>query len=230
MKKKQIIVAGALGGLGNQIAKELSRDFDVLGLGRSAVNEQPSEFRYFPLDLLDTDQLREFRDEIVSDSLYGVINCVGSVANTPIWKMNRAQWDNAIADNLTSCFSLVSAFSPILRNNETGRFVFMSSVVARNGSFGASHYAAAKGGIESLTKSVALELASKNITVNAVAPGYMDSGIIREVPGEILDGVINSIPQKRLGPSREVSALVRFLLSEDASYITGETIGVNGGL
>jgi 3-oxoacyl-[acyl-carrier protein] reductase len=228
--KQQIIVAGALGALGNQIAKSLSEDFEVIGLGRSKVSESPSEFRYFSVDLLDRDQLDELREQIVSDALYGVINCVGSVANTPIWKMNREQWDRTLADNLTSCFSLISAFSPILRSNGTGRIILMSSVVARNGSFGASHYAAAKGGIESLTKSVALELAPRNITVNAVAPGYMDSGIIREVSEEILSGVIDSIPQRRLGPSHEVSALVKFLLSEDASYITGETIGINGGL
>ena len=117
-----------------------------------------------------------------------------------------------------------------MRMNGVGRFLFLSSIVARRGSFGASHYAAAKGAIESLTKSVAIELAPKNITVNAIAPGYMDSGIIRAVPAAILSAVIDGIPQKRLGPSAEICSLAEYLLSENASYITGETLGINGGL
>ena len=230
MSKKIVIIAGAMGGLGSQLAEYLADEYEVIGIGRSSAKANSTSYRYAQVDLLDSELVSKFCEEEVGEALYGVVNCAGSVANTPIWKMSRAQWDKTISDNLTSCFSLLSAFTPVLRTNELGRFIFMSSIVAQRGSFGASHYAASKGGIESLTKSVALELAPKNITVNAIAPGYMDTGIIREVPDEVLSEVINKIPQRRLGPSVEICTLVSHLLSENASYITGQTIGVNGGL
>ena len=230
LNKKLVIVAGALGGLGSQIAAHLSRQYEVIGLGRSTPLQTPEKYRYISLNLFDVEEMREFCEREVDSSLYGVVNCIGSVANNPIWKMTRSEWDDALNNNVTSCFSLLSTFAPQMRANGVGRFLFLSSVVARRGSFGASHYAAAKGAIESLTKSVAIELASKNITVNAIAPGYMDAGIIRSVPTDILSGVIEGIPQKRLGPSTEICFLAEYLLSENASYITGETLGINGGL
>ena len=230
LKKKLVIVAGALGGLGSQISTHLSNQYEVIGLGRSEPRELPKNYRYISVNLFDAHEMRDFCDREIDSSLYGVINCIGSVANNPIWKMTRTEWDDAITNNLTSCFSLLSSFAPQMRINGVGRFLFLSSIVARRGSFGASHYAAAKGAIESLTKSVAIELAPKNITVNAIAPGYMDSGIIRAVPAAILSDVIDGIPQKRLGPSTEICSLAEYLLSENASYITGETLGINGGL
>jgi acetoacetyl-CoA reductase len=144
--------------------------------------------------------------------------------------MNQDEWNSAIQDNLFSCFALISAFGQYLRTNNVGRFIFMSSVVSRIGSFGASHYAAAKSGIEGLVRSGSHEFSPSGVTMNAIAPGYMDTGIIRSVPESAIEKLITVIPQHRLGPSAEIAALVQFLLSENASYISGQVIGIDGGL
>jgi acetoacetyl-CoA reductase len=229
--EKTVIVAGISGGLASAVVEQLKDDYSIVGLGRNVANEDKNGISYKKIDLTDLASLKKLAAELEeSREIYGVINCAGSVVNGPLWKLSQEDFNNCIQDNLFTCFSLMSAFGPTMRSLNSGRFIFLSSVVARVGAFGASHYAAAKGGIEALTRSAATEFASHGITVNAISPGYMDSGIISAVPAEKISEIVNQIPQKRLGPSRQVGAMCHFLLGEDASYITAQVLGINGGL
>ncbi len=229
--KKRIVIGGIAGGLGTQVKLRLGDKYHIVGLGRSARDPDPLLEQYKVVDLTSLDEVKAIAAELErGGGVDAVINCAGSVHNSPLWLMSEEEWRRTLDDNLTSCFALLSAFSPSMRRRGTGRFIFLSSVVRRKGSFGASHYAAAKGGVEALTRSSSLELGPSGITVNAIAPGYMNTGLISAVPEKKLSQIIESIPQRRLGPGNQVAAMVEYLLSEDASYISGQVIGIDGGL
>jgi acetoacetyl-CoA reductase len=228
-QKKVVIVAGAGGGLGGAIAQALAGPYRVVGVGRSSPEQSVCE-HFFVCDLSDHAQTLDMAKRARElGPAYAVINSIGPCPMPPLWKLSPQDWAETLNGHLGSCFNLLSAFAPGMRERSEGRFVFLSSVVAKRGAFGASHYAAAKGGIEALTRSAALELGNKGITVNAVSPGYMDSGVIRHVPEPMLQEILQRVPLKKLGPSSEVGALVRHLLSPEASFMTGQVIGLDGG-
>jgi NAD(P)-dependent dehydrogenase (short-subunit alcohol dehydrogenase family) len=161
---------------------------------------------------------------------WGLINLAGSTANSISWKLSLADFNRVLQTNLTSTFLTTRAFLPGMRSQGGGRIINISSVVARTGIPGTSPYCAAKSAIEGFTRAVAMETANRRITVNALALGYFDKGIIAEVPEGVLDGIKERIPLKRLGRVPEVSALVRYLLSPESEYMTGQMLHLNGGL
>jgi acetoacetyl-CoA reductase len=158
-----------------------------------------------------------------------LVNNAGITRDAPLHKMQKNQWDDVISTNLTSAFNLSHVLINGMRDRGFGRIVNISSINGLLGQFGQTNYSAAKAGIIGMTKALAREAASKGITVNAVAPGYIDTEMVRAVKPEVMEKIVSAIPVGRLGKAEEVARCVLFLASDNAGFITGETISVNGG-
>ena len=158
-----------------------------------------------------------------------LVNNAGISRDGMLHKLEHINWLEVINVNLTSCFNMCKAVLPAMRYQNYGRIINVSSINALTGRVGVTNYAAAKAGILGLTRSLAKESASKGITVNAVAPGYILTDLLENVPDKIMEEIISQIPIGRLGRADEISRLVRFLASPDSGFITGETISINGG-
>lgn len=158
-----------------------------------------------------------------------VINNAGITRDAMLHKMSPQQWMEVIATDLTSCFNMCRAVIGSMRELGFGRIVNISSINGQKGQFGQTNYAAAKAGILGFTKALALEAATKGITVNAVAPGYVETEMLGVIPKEVLGRIEAQIPIGRLGQPDEIARLVEFLASDEAGFITGTTMAVNGG-
>ncbi|MEW8327812.1 MAG: acetoacetyl-CoA reductase [Candidatus Thiodiazotropha sp.] len=158
-----------------------------------------------------------------------LINNAGITRDGTMHKMNFEKWDKVIQTNLASCFNTCHAVINSMRERGFGRIVNIGSVNGQAGQYGQVNYAAAKSGIHGFTKALALEGATKGITVNAVAPGYVATDMVRAVPEDILAKIIKTIPVGRLGEPEDIARSVLFLIADEASFITGSTLSVNGG-
>jgi acetoacetyl-CoA reductase len=158
-----------------------------------------------------------------------VVNNAGITRDAMLHKMSPGQWAEVIATDLTSCFNMCRAVIGSMREHGFGRIVNVSSINGQKGQFGQTNYAAAKAGVLGFTKALALEAAAKNITVNAVAPGYVETEMLCAVSKEILGRIEAQIPIGRLGQPDEIARLIEFLASDEAGFITGTTMAVNGG-
>lgn len=158
-----------------------------------------------------------------------LVNNAGITRDAMLHKMKVKDWDDVISTNLSSCFNMSHAIISSMRNANYGRIINISSINALTGQVGQTNYSAAKAGIIGFTKALAREVASKNITVNAVAPGYIKTEMTDIVPEAVMEKIISSIPVKRLGTPEEIARVVTFLASCDSGFITGETISINGG-
>jgi 3-oxoacyl-[acyl-carrier protein] reductase len=159
-----------------------------------------------------------------------LVNNAGITRDTLLMRMKDEDWDDVISTNLTSVFRMSQAVLRPMMKARTGRIVNISSVVGHMGNAGQTNYAAAKAGMTGFTKSLAAEVGSRGITVNCVAPGFIDTDMTAELPEEITNKMLSRIPAGRLGNVKEIAATVAFLVSPGAAYITGETIHVNGGM
>lgn len=158
-----------------------------------------------------------------------LVNNAGIFRDRTIKNLDKPDWDMVIAVNLTGAYNCMHAVINHMRERETGRIISISSVIGQSGNIGQANYAASKAGIIGLTKSVAREVARRNITVNAVAPGFIDAGMTRALDDEIVQAVLPQIPMGRLGRAEDIAAAVVFLASDSAAYITGQVLAVNGG-
>ncbi len=158
-----------------------------------------------------------------------LINNAGITRDSTIHKMSYEQWNEVIQTNLTSCFNMSRAVIDGMRDRVYGRIVNIGSINGQAGQYGQVNYAAAKSGIHGFTKALAQEGAAKGITVNAIAPGYIATEMVRAVPPHILDKIVARIPVGRLGEASEIARGVVFLASDDAGFITGSTLSINGG-
>lgn len=238
-----IVLTGANGGVGVELARYLlrarvgtlaltfrSRNDEILNVLREFDLEP--ERCLFQVDLSAEDQARKLRLDVEGrlGLPYAVINLAGASTNALSWKMTVGTFESVVRDNLLSTFLCCREFIPGMRERGAGRIINISSVVASIGRAGASHYAAAKAGIEGFTRSMALELAPKSITANAIALGYFQYGLINHLSAELQNSIREQIPLKRFGNCSEIGGLVTFLLSEAGAYTTGQVIHVNGGL
>lgn len=238
-----VIVAGGSGGLGAAIGRHMAihgADVAVFyhgngegaedlvaalrGLGRKAMAFRVDINRRESVDAAVAAVLEAFTTVDV------LVNCAGIARNALLWKAGDEEWESTLGVNLTGTFQCTRAVVPIMRDKGKGRIINLSSIVGQIGVAGTAAYAASKAGIEGLTRAAAAELAKRGITVNALALGYFDAGIIAKVPQSQLQKIIENIPIGRLGKVDEVCQTVAFLCSDGASYITGQTINVNGGL
>ena len=233
------IVTGASRGIGRAIAERLAEDgFFVVGTattdsGASAISAFLTENGIGKkLDVSNADSIAEFikvvNDEIGTPTV--LVNNAGITRDNLLMRMKDEEWDDIINTNLTSVFRMSKAVLRGMMKARTGRIIHISSVVGSTGNAGQANYAAAKAGIIGFAKSLAKEVGSRNITVNTVAPGFIDTDMTRELSDDIKNTLLAGIPLSRLGDAKEIAHTVSFLASEGAAYITGETIHVNGGM
>lgn len=159
-----------------------------------------------------------------------LVNNAGITRDGLAVRMKPADWNAVLDINLAGAFRCIQQVLPLMMRNRWGRIVNITSVVGQAGSAGQINYAASKAGLIGVTKSLAQEMASRGITVNAVAPGYIDTEMTRQLPDELKRKIMAAVPLGRMGTAEDVAAAVRFLASEDASYITGHVLAVNGGM
>ncbi|MCL4416785.1 MAG: 3-oxoacyl-[acyl-carrier-protein] reductase [Actinobacteria bacterium] len=158
-----------------------------------------------------------------------LVNNAGILRDITLQKMSEKDWDDVIDVNLKSVFNCCKAALPKMIENNYGRIINMSSVIGLKGNFGQTNYAASKAGIIGFSKSLSYETAKKGITVNVVAPGVIETDILKEIPDNIMDRIISNIPMGKLGKPEDIANMVLFLASDKASYITGQVFNVNGG-
>jgi acetoacetyl-CoA reductase len=168
-------------------------------------------------------------EQTYNDTVSVLINNAGITRDVMLHKMTEKEWYEVIHVNLDSCYNMCRAVINNMRDKKYGRIVNISSINAQAGQIGQTNYSAAKAGIIGFTKALARESATKNITVNAIAPGYVMTDMVAQIPQEILDKIVNLIPMARLGRPEDIARAVVFLASHEASYITGETLSINGG-
>ena len=158
-----------------------------------------------------------------------LVNNAGITRDTTMHRMSFEHWNAVIQTNLSSCFNMSKAVIEGMRDRKFGRIVNVGSINGQAGQYGQVNYAAAKSGIHGFTKALAQEGAARGITVNAVAPGYVDTDMVRAVPADVLEKIVARIPVGRLGKAEDIARTVLFLVADDADFITGSTLSVNGG-
>jgi 3-oxoacyl-[acyl-carrier protein] reductase len=233
---RKIVLTGASGGLGIVIAENLLNEGYFVHLignkNTSKLQVLHSKFlstsKVFSVDFSKTSDFAELVNEI--GQIDGLVHALGVSSAGISWKITTEEWNRVMHLNLNVPFQLTQAFSPQLRANKFGRIIFFSSIVAQKGFIGTSAYSASKSALIGLTRTLAVELINSGITVNCIAPGYMDKGMIEEVTEEYLQDILKLIPSKLLGDSSNIAHTVSYLLNEKANYITGQVLNVNGGM
>ena len=239
MTKKVALVTGASRGIGRAIAEKLVADgFFVIGTatsdsGAEAISAYLAESgKGMKLNVSDAGSIAEVIKSIVDE--YGtpavLVNNAGITRDNLLMRMKDDEWDDIINTNLTSVFRMSKAVLRGMMKAKSGRIINISSVVGATGNAGQANYAAAKAGMVGFAKSMAKEVGSRGITVNTVAPGFIDTDMTRELSDELKQALLAGIPLARLGDAKEIAHAVAFLASEGAGYITGETLHVNGGM
>jgi 3-oxoacyl-[acyl-carrier protein] reductase len=238
---KKVVVTGGTKGIGLEIAKEfLEEGASVAIIGRSPENgkkallELSGDVTFYPLDVSDHTATKAFAQELIKKwgMIDVLVNNAGISKNTLFLRITEADWDHVVDTNLKSVYNMSHAFSRILIKNRGSRIVNISSIAGgvMGGNPGQAHYSASKGAIVSLTKVLAREFAKREVTVNCVAPGYTDTEMVDYMNEENKQKCQDMIPMGRFGKSSEVAAAVLFLAGKEASYITGHTLVVDGGL
>ena len=238
LKEKKILITGATGGIGNALVKKfLSLDATVLATGTNnekleSLKKEFPKINILKFDISDHSKIENFIEE-ASSHLTGLdvlVNNAGITMDNLSLRMKNDEWQKVIDINLSSTFYLCKyAIKKMLRNKH-GRVVNISSIVGHTGNLGQSNYSASKAGVVAMSKSLAIEYAKKNITVNCVSPGFIQTKMTDKIDEKMKEILIARIPMSRLGTAEDVSNTVAFLSSDAASYITGETIHVNGGM
>ncbi len=237
------MVTGGAGGIGSAISTLLANDgasVAILGLPedrartqtlRAQLDGAAKRLHFYESNVGVYEQCREAAATVVREHgrIDFLINNAGITRDHTVRKMTVEEWQAVLQVNLSGPFFMIKAVLETMIEQGFGRIVNISSVVGESGNFGQANYAAAKAGLIGLTKTVALEVANRGITVNAVAPGFIETPMTKAMPPQAIENAIAQTPQQRLGQPEEVAQLVRFLLDEKAGYITGAVYNINGG-
>ena len=234
MAKKTILIIGSSGGLGSSIINGFDESKYNLALHyySNSIEVNSHNYKAYQADITIESEVEKLIAQVIKD--FGridiVLNNAGVTISEMSWKTKLSNWDKTIAINLTGPFLVTKHVLPIMRENKFGRIVFMSSIVAQTGFVGASAYSASKAGLLGLAKTLSKEVANKGVTVNSVALGYFNAGMIEDVPEKMQEELKKIIPVSELGKPEELFKLLNYIISEESSYLTGQTINLNGGL
>ncbi len=237
-KGKKILITGATGGIGNALVKKfLSLDGTVLATGTNtekldALKKEFSNINVLKFDISDHSKIEDFIENVTSQlvGLDVLVNNAGITMDNLSLRMKDEEWKKVIDINLSSTFYLCKHAIKKMLKNKYGRIVNITSIVGHTGNLGQANYSASKAGMVAMSKSLAIEYAKKNITINCVSPGFIQSKMTDRIVESIKAVLTSRIPMSKLGTGEDVSNTVAFLSSDAASYITGETIHVNGGM
>jgi acetoacetyl-CoA reductase len=231
------IVTGGTRGIGAAISEELIRLGFTVAANYGGNTDAAEKFaaasgaRPYQWDVSDYEACRDGVARVEADlGPVGVlVNNAGITRDGTLHKMTPEDWQDVIQTNLSSCFNMCRAVIEGMREREYGRIVNIGSINGQAGQYGQVNYAAAKSGIHGFTKALAQETAAKGITVNAIAPGYIETSMVAAVPDRVLEKIVARIPVGRLGQAREIARGVAFLVDPEAGFITGSTLSINGG-
>ena len=239
LKNKNIIVTGATGGIGNSIVKKLYEyGANILASGTKIdklekLKSNLKNIKILKFDITDNDKIEKFIDDATNE-LGGNLNCLvnnaGITQDNLAIRMSLDEWNSVINLNLTSTF-LCSKFGiKKMLKNKSGKIINITSVVGHTGNLGQSNYTASKAAIVAMSKSLAIEYAKKNININCISPGFIETAMTDKIDEKFKEIIISKIPSARLGQPEDIANAVLFLVSNQSDYINGETLHVNGGM
>ena len=242
MSQRVAFITGASRGIGRACALALSeagfrvaiaaRAVDKLEEVAAELREKGREVFVVPIDLASVDSIKEAIKKTAAEfgPVAVLVNNAGITKDGLAMRMRREDWDTVIQTNLTGAFLCCQAVMPAMLKERWGRIINVSSVVGQMGNAGQANYVASKAGLIGLTKALAREIASRNVTVNAVAPGFVETDMTGVLGDDVKSKLLEAIPLSRMGKSEDIAAAVRFLASDGAGYITGHVLDVNGGM
>ena len=244
LKNKNIVITGASSGIGKQITMTaaklganiimVSRNINKLNNLENNLNTlyENQNFASFKLDISNSNQVNNIFKKIIKevDTIDVLINNAGIASDDLVIRMTDEKWNNVIETNLSGTFYCSRAISKQMIRQKKGKIINIGSIIGIMGNKGQANYAASKSGIIGLTKSLAKELSSRNITVNVVNPGYISTEMTEKLNNEQKNDFLKKIPLKRFGSTIEISELVCFLCSEKSNYITGQVLNIDGGI
>jgi 3-oxoacyl-[acyl-carrier protein] reductase len=239
LEKKNIIVTGASGGIGNAIIKKLCEaGANILASGTriEKLEELKKNFeglKILKFDISLSDKIEEFIENATNElggSLDGIINNAGITQDNLAIRMSLDEWQKVININLTSTFLMSKFAIKKMLKNKSGKIVNITSVVGHTGNLGQVNYTASKAGIVAMSKSLAIEYAKKNININCISPGFIQTAMTDKIDDKFKEVIISKIPSARLGEPEDIANAVLFLSSDQSNYINGETLHVNGGM
>ncbi len=242
LKGRVALVTGASQGIGRACALALAeagatvaaaaRNRDNLEFVVDEITRAGGTAQAFPMDVASDEQIKAASKSVLES--FGkvdiLVNNAGIARDQLLLRMKRADWDSVLSTNLTAAYLLIQQVVGGMMRHRWGRIINITSVVGQMGQIGQANYAASKAGLIGLTMALAREFGSRNVTVNAVAPGFIETAMVAGLPAEHKQNLLNLVPLGRLGTDREVALAVRFLASDEASYITGHVLNVNGGM
>ncbi len=239
VKEKKVLITGATGGIGRSICDKFNdNNFELVltsssdeKLGLLRENYGDNNY-YYKVDLLNKDNLENTVNQIKQEhkDITVIVNNAGITKDNLIFRMSNEQWHDVIQTNLNSNYYILKTLLPNMLTNKYGKIVGISSVVASSGNPGQSNYVASKSGLLGLYKSIAHEVAKRNINVNIVSPGFIKSPMTEKLNNKQKDDILVKIPMQRFGNPIDVANLVFFLSTDESSYITGQNFNVNGGM
>ncbi len=240
---KVALITGATRGIGKQIAIKLAKEgYDIainyrnenddLSITQKEIENENVKCLAVKGDVSNFEDTKRFVDEVIAEfgQIDVLVNNAGITKDMLILRMEKEDFESVINVNLTGTFNVTKNVVPYMMKKRTGRVINISSVVGVSGNAGQSNYAASKAGIIGFTKSLAKELASRNILVNSIAPGFIETDMTAVLKDDVKTEISKNIPLKRMGTSNDVANVVKFLASDDSSYITGQVINVDGGM
>ena len=239
LKEQNVIVTGASGGIGNSIVEYLyEAGANILATGTRIeklehLKKRFTKIKILPFDISQHDKIENFIEDankLLGKDLNCLVNNAGITKDNLAIRMNLEEWNKVIDLNLTSTFLMSKFAIKKMLKNKSGKIINIASVVGHTGNVGQAKYTASKGGLVAMSKSLSIEYSKKNIIVNCISPGFIESAMTNKIDEKFRESIISRIPSGRLGKPEDIANVVVFLASSKSDYINGETIHVNGGL